>query len=62
MVEKEPGTLELSFERFEPEPGTDVALLREGYATLSLLAVARDLDEPSLEAIVSRLTTVELAG
>jgi 5'-nucleotidase len=62
MVEKEPGTLELSFERFEPAPGTDVALLREGYATLSLLAVARDLDDPSLESIVDRLTAAARAG
>jgi 5'-nucleotidase len=61
MVEKEPGTLELSFERFEPEPGTDVALLREGYVTLSLLAVARDIEDSMLDDIVKRLANEQLA-
>jgi 5'/3'-nucleotidase len=62
MVEKEPGTLELNFERFEPEPGTDVAWLRENYVTLSLISVARDVEDPALDDIVGRLTNEELAG
>jgi 5'-nucleotidase len=62
MVEAGPGTLELNFERFEAEPGTDVALLRENYVTLSLISVARDLDDPALDAVVGRLTNKELAG
>jgi 5'-nucleotidase len=62
MVEKEPGALELSFERFEPTPGTDVALLREGYVTLTLIEVARDLQGESLDRIVAQLAVDELAG
>jgi 5'-nucleotidase len=62
MVEKEPGALELNFERFEPTPDTDVAFLREGYVTLSLIEVARDLQGNALDRIVAQLTTDELAG
>ena len=62
MVEKEPGTLELSFERFEPEPGTDVAVLREGYVALSLIEVARDIKGDALDELLGRLTNDELAG
>jgi 5'-nucleotidase len=62
MVEKEPGALELNFERTEPIEGTDVALLREGYVTLSLIEVARDVQGEALESIVSQLTSEELAG
>ncbi len=62
MVEKEPGALEMNFERTEPAPGTDVALLAEGYVTLSLVEVARDLGGPALDAIVAQLTNQELAG
>jgi 5'-nucleotidase len=62
MVEKEPGALELNFERTEPIEGTDVALLREGYVTLSLIEVARDVQGEALESIVSQLTSDELAG
>lgn len=62
MVEKEPGTLELSFERFEPEPGTDVAVLREGYVALSLIEVARDVQGDALAGLLGRLNNEELAG
>jgi 5'-nucleotidase len=57
MVEKEPGALELSFERFEPQPGTDVALLREGYVTLTLLEVAREMGGATLDVIMSKIAT-----
>jgi len=62
MVEKEPGTLELSFDRFEPEPGTDVAVLREGYVALSLIEVARDVQGDALNTLLGRLVNEELAG
>ncbi|HVT76391.1 MAG TPA: 5'/3'-nucleotidase SurE, partial [Acidimicrobiales bacterium] len=62
MVEKEPGTLELSFDRFEPEEGTDVAVLREGYVALSLIEVARDVAGDALEGLLGTLTAQELAG
>jgi 5'-nucleotidase len=62
MVEKEPGTLELSFERFEPEPGSDVAVLREGYVSLSLIEVARDVQGDALDGLLGRLVNDELAG
>lgn len=62
MVEKEPGTLEMNFERFEPTPGTDVAVLREGYVSLTLIEVARDLQGEALDNIVAQLTREELAG
>jgi 5'-nucleotidase len=62
MEEKEPGALQLNFERRDPVPGTDVALLRDGYVTLTLLEVARELEGDALEGIVARLTKDELAG
>lgn len=62
MVEKEPGTLELNFDRFEPVAGTDVALLRDGYVTLSLIEVARDLAGDALAPILAQLDREELAG
>ena len=62
MDETTPGTLELNFERAEQDPGTDVALLQEGWITLSLIEAARDVDPASLRTIVDRLSLDELAG
>lgn len=62
MVEKEPGALEMDFEPFEPAPGTDVAFLREGYVTLTLLEVAREFRGHALDSIVAQLENDELAG
>jgi 5'-nucleotidase len=61
-VEKEPGALEINFERTTPRPDTDVALLAEGYVTISLIEAARDVEGPALDAFVARLTNAELAG
>jgi 5'-nucleotidase len=61
-VEKEPGALEINFERTTPRPDTDVALLAEGYVTISLIEAARDVEGPALDALVARLTNAELAG
>lgn len=58
----EPGTLELGWERSEQEPDTDVALLIEGWVTLSLVATPRDIGGDALDAIVGRLADHELAG
>lgn len=58
----EPGTLELTWERSEQEPDTDVALLIEGYVTLSLIASTRDVEGDALNAIIGQLEASELAG
>jgi len=62
MDETSPGTLELNFERSEPPEGTDVALLIDGWVTLSLVSTPRDADPDALQTIVDRLTVDELAG
>ncbi len=56
------GTLELSWGRSERQPGTDVALLLEGYVTLSLVAATRDIEGDALDAIVSQLDSPPIAG
>lgn len=58
----EPGTLELSWGRGEHAPDTDVALLIDGFATLSLVAATRDVEGDALDTIVGQLEPTELAG
>ncbi len=62
MDDSTPGTLEINYGRSDSVPGTDVALLLEGWITLSLIEAGRDVEGDALDAIVSRLTNEELAG
>ncbi|HUR78074.1 MAG TPA: 5'/3'-nucleotidase SurE [Acidimicrobiales bacterium] len=55
VVEKQPGALEITFERSELADDSDVALLRDGYVTLSLVEVARDVHGDALDAITSKI-------
>ncbi|MEY2399336.1 MAG: 5/3-nucleotidase [Actinomycetota bacterium] len=62
MAEAGPGTLEISYGRSDPVPGSDIALLLDGWITLSLIEAARDVGGTSVDAVVARLTNEELAG
>jgi 5'-nucleotidase len=62
MAEVQPGALEVTYGKTDPVPGTDIALLLEGWITLSLIEVARDVRGDAIDSLVKRLTNEELAG
>ena len=62
MAEAQPGALEINYGKSDPVPGTDIALLIEGWITLSLIEAARDVTGAALDSIAARLTNEALAG
>jgi len=62
MAEAGPGTLEINYGRSDPVPGSDIALLLDGWITLSLIEAGRDVAGGAIDTIVRRLTNEELAG